>query len=755
MRNIPINEAETIFEAFWEIPVKQAGYDRLNPYHKEDRGIATISTQSWAARIDIRAGQKDTDLPVVVERDCVLKIDGYDRMKLFANVDKTMHFRMVCCIDGVDTEVYDFVGNGPRQEYIAEISGSMITHLRMEFHDISEKGAVASLVWIGLANSAREHEMLTRESPYTEDWYGYFSEEPDIKPQLGLFFGEEELAEIRDKIKQPGFDRWMERIRKSAEAKMSIVPENEVGKFVNKPDARFSRDRDKQRPVLVGAMTELAFVGLVDQNLEMLRMACRMAMAICHCQYFYASDMGVYPGVTFHHECFDEMYICDNLVRVLDWAGGYLNERGRKLVYRSIQRKGLPEIDLVLKVTYEGNKCCNRGTIYGAILSIVLTALTQKYPRYEIRREEAEREFFEMWSNYVFEDGGSGEGGSYWSYTMGHCIDAVRVLARAHGKKLEEYIPEIVVKSGKYASSMLSEVNNTFLPINDCGFGGRFPLKIVQFLAQINAGDTWRVLNNEMIDNGYGDIDCLIHGCRYDVSAKPEVPELIHMEATGVTAVKRKTDDLGTVAFYAISGLGVDGGHGHTDKGSFILEADHTALLIDRGSCGYGDTFHAVIVSSQAHNVLAAVDNGVFLNQGRSKRSFCGNILKTEYENGVFSYATDSAPAWNGAFERNIRKIDSPNPYLYIIEDDAKPSMGDSVCFVLNTYGEISQEGDAYIIIQDNKKLIIRTRDWKPEKVLMGEFGINGKGTPVNRLCLFIGGQEEYHLTTEIKLEKI
>jgi hypothetical protein len=197
MRNTPINEAETIFEAFWENPNRAANFDRLNPYHKEDRGIATISSHTWAARIDIRAGKKETDLPVVVERDCVLKIADYDRMKMLASVDKTMHFRMVCCIDGIDTEVYNFIGNGPRQEYIAEISGCVISHLRMEFWDISDKGAVASIVWLGLANSVREQEMLTRESPYTEDWYGCFSEEPDLKPQIGLFFGEAELAQIR------------------------------------------------------------------------------------------------------------------------------------------------------------------------------------------------------------------------------------------------------------------------------------------------------------------------------------------------------------------------------------------------------------------------------------------------------------------------------------------------------------------------------------------------------------------------------
>ena len=752
MRNIKINEAESIFEPFWETLNADDCLSVFKQYRIETRGIAEF-VHSWGVQIKIFSGDKTTDLPVTMERDCKLNINGYDRMKIFAGIDTNMHFKMVCCIDGVDRIVYDLDGLGARQEYVSEITGSCISKIRMEFQDTTGAGAIAQLIWIGLSNSVKEHEMLTEESPYTADWEGFFTDKPVATPQLGLYFDHGELEQLREKIQQPGFSRWMEKIRESAQNKMSIVPENEVGKFVLRPDRRFCRDRDMKRPDLIRAMDVLAFVGLVDENEDMLRMACRMALAVCHCQYFYESELGVFPGKTWHHACFTEVLVCTHLVKVLDWAGGYLSERGKDLIYCSILRKGLPEIELVMN-TQEYVRYCNQGPIFACSLLTIFAALQKKWPRYGKRMAEVEKDLFEMWENYVFSDGGSSEGPGYWAYTMTNIIDALYLLSRIYNKPLQEYIPELVVKSGMYASSVQSEVGNSYLPINDCAVGGQFETKIIQFLARINAGDIWKVKNNYIIDNKFGGIIDLIYGQRYEISEEPVVPELIHMEASGITTLKRKTTDLGTVALYALSSS-TPTGHAHADRGSFILEANNKPLLIDRGKCDYSHTYQPIIGKAEVHNVLAGVRNGRFLSQGGDRKTYYGKILKAEYENGNFEYATDSAPAWVDAFERNIRSISSPNPYLYVIEDDVKLNKADSACFILNTYGTITQEGDDYIIVESDIKLTITTKNWKPSKVEMGECGIDGKERPVNRLCLHAIGAEEYRLVTEIKLCKI
>ena len=64
----------------------------------------------------------------------------------------------------------------------------------------------------------------------------------------------------------------------------------------------------------------LAFVGLVENDLEMMRMAVRHALSVCHCEYWCESAMGVLPGATWHHRSFTENMYCKVISLVLDCA---------------------------------------------------------------------------------------------------------------------------------------------------------------------------------------------------------------------------------------------------------------------------------------------------------------------------------------------------------------------------------------------------------------------------------------------------
>ncbi len=751
MRNIKINEAETIFEVFWEGHTpKYKWYAVLDSYRQDVHDIAQVSCSNWSAQIKILPGQPAGHLPVSLERDCDLDITGYDTMKIFAGIDKDMRFKMICQIDGVDTQVFEFDGQGSRCEYVGELSGNRITKIRMEFQDISGKGVIAQIVWLGLSNREKEQIMLSEKTPYTPEWDGYFSEDKVVAPQLNMFFNQLELDQLREKVKLPGFSQWMDELRRLAREDMNLVPENEVGKLVIRTDRRFVRDRDMERPVLYEAMERVAFVGIVDENMEMLTMACRIAMAICHCEHFFESIMGVYPGVTWHHLCFTEAAICLNLVKVLDWAGGLLSRRGQNLIRTSILTKGLPIIDKVIK-TDEDVWICNQGLVFENSLITIMAALVKQWPRYITRLEEAEKDFFQMWQNYVFQDGGSGEGPAYWNYTMNNTIDALYMLARIHNKPLEDYIPELVKKSGIFANILQSEVGDTYLPLNDSHPGRQFSLKIVQFLARIGAGERWKIKSNEMLAYAKGDIASLIQAQYFDVEGQPEYPEYQHMPVTGITKIRRETEDLGVVALYALSGAAI-WGHAHADKGSFVLEADDTALLIDRGCTDYYDTYHQIIVNAEVHNVLAAVSDGVILNQGKAGAKFSGVVLKAEYENGTLDYSTDVTAPWNGAFHKNIRNITSDSAYRYVIRDQAELASGDGVCFILNSYGQIRQEGDTFVISDSGKEVAVRTQNWKPDRTDFGRCGQDGEGRPVNRLCMYSTGRKQYDLTTEICL---
>ena len=123
---------------------------------------------------------------------------------------------------------------------------------------------------------------------------------------LGIYFDEDELPALRKKLTDPLYASAMKTLRQEAEEAMKLEPEADIQTYIGSSDHRWIRNRDWNRPVLNLAMEKLAFVGILDENIPMLKMACRMALSVAHSQYWCESFMGVFPGATWHHRSFTE-----------------------------------------------------------------------------------------------------------------------------------------------------------------------------------------------------------------------------------------------------------------------------------------------------------------------------------------------------------------------------------------------------------------------------------------------------------------
>lgn len=782
MRNIKINEAESIFEPFYDGGGQN--YSCLSEYVTDTHGAGEVMQTWWTAKV-IMFGRQTEEVsnegldtrvtaPVSIERECRLDIRDYDIFRVFAIVSEDIRFKVICCVDGVDREVIYTTGYGVNKEYNGTISGNLITKIRMEFENLSGDSASCELIWLGLSNAEKEKQMLAQESPYDERWQGCFKEEAEMTPQTELYFDAEELKELRKKVQMPGFCEVMDRLREEAREAMSICPEKEVGTFVHRElTKRFVRERDWGRPSLPEIMDKLAFVGLIDEDVDMLRMACRMALSVAHCEYFCESIMGVLPGATWHHRSFSEEAVCKALIKVLDWAGGFLTWHGKNIIYDAIIMKGLPRLDADIK-TMDYMWKMNQGPVFASCLVIVNMALQKCYPRYAVRVQEAEKDLLTMWENYIQSDGGSTEGPGYWGYTLRNILEALYLLARYYGKSLEEYVPDSIRRSSKFAYACLSDAGNYYVPVNDTTVEAIYTPGVLNFLAGMNAGDIWKKKCNMALKAAEGRthqdvLNHLIFGRWYAVDGKPKAEayledresgdvqetafaELVNLPITGHTTLRRETHDLGMVGLHMLSGL-VTTGHAHADKGSFILEAAGKALLIDRGVCDYDHAYTAMIGKSDQHNMITAVKDGQHLSQSSNRDSkYSGIVTEAEYQNGILKYATDVTACWDGIFDRNIRKIHSVDPYHYVIEDNLQINPEYEVCFILNTYGEIREEAGSFLIENNGTSLVVNTTNWKPQKVEYGSCGIDGNEKPVNRLCLYIGGREEYTLVTEISI---
>ena len=757
MRNIKINEAETIFEPFWDSGESYPDHHKytcLSQYRIATGNQGEVSPQWNAVQIEILPGRTD-GYPIVMERDCALDIAGYDRFRLYARIPERIEFIVTCVIDGQERDVLHRTGYGSDGEYTGEISGKLITSIRLSFRNLTNVKSSAELTWMGLSNHEKELAMLSEKNPYTPDWEGCFrDDEIDFTPQLGVFFDAEGLEALREKVKSEPFARIMDNLRAQAEENLAIEPEQYVGDYVNNRDRRWVRDRDVDKPDLRESMKILAFVGLMDKNREMLRMACRMALTLAHCRYFCESIMGVFPGATWHHRSFLEGDTCVALSCVLDWAGGLLTWHGSNIIFDAMIIKGLPRMDADIK-TMDYIWEMNQGSVFSSRLVITLIALAKRYGRYAVRVEEAERDMLAMWENYMQPDGGDAEGPAYWDFTLQSMSVALRLLAAWHGKSLAEYLPNSIKRSADFGEAVLTGDGFCYQPLNDTHPGNHFSAKTVALLAEAGAGKVWQEMNNHILMKGEDlSIDDVIFGRYYENVGFGETKRVfLSLPDTGITTLRRSTVDLGMVSFTAVSGVSTFG-HDHADKGSFLLEAEGQPLLIDPGVVNYSDADVGMICLSERHNMITAVSDGHHLSQGREDLAFSAKVLEARYANGVFSYATDVTSSWGGVFGKNVRTVTSRDPHSYIVEDDLAIDPALQVCFILNTYGDIHlSEGDISITYAGVRARIL-PRGWKPDKAEAHPYGTDGEKKPVNRLCLYRSGCETYRLTTEILLSR-
>ena len=742
MRNIYINEAESIFEQFWDSGDTYTNHEKyscMEKYKVQGDGNYKIG---W------KGVQVFTTGTFILSRDLNLDISDFDTLILCMNLPEGMNVNVRAVIDG-ETKVL-INGVEDLYEFEGSISGEKLTHIELEFVKVGLIHSFAILYWIGLANSQRRSRMLERKNGYEADcWEGCFKEDFEIKPHLSAYFDEQELEVIRKKVTTGEFAEIFHELEKRAKTYLDCDPERYIGDYVAIKNSELCRRRDTE-VMPTGGMVTLAFVGIIKKDKEMLKMACRIALSTACCRYWCEGVRGVFPGATWHHRSFLEGALALSCSKVLDWAGEALTWHGRNIIYDAIIMKGLPRLEADI-YTMDYIWHMNQGIVFSAMLIPVLLVLGKRYPRYVSLAEKYEGFMREMWENYVNADGGAGEGPAYWSYSATYFMRTLYYLARNKGKTLEEYTPQSLKKAEQYVKGMLSTVGDGayLLPLNDTRMDKVFDLLIPVFYA--NAGSNQRFWSS-IFAYSLKDVskltlldDLLIMA--KSVESGEETPGkegYIQLKETGVVSLVRESKEVGRTAIFVQGGLAELGGHEHEDKGSFVIEAGGEGLMIDRGTCIYSDSNSGAFATAKWHNVLYP-EVGNEAHQIRCTAGCYGKILKSQYADGCLECVVDVTTAWDGIFRKNIRTIISPDPRLYIIHDSIDCDC--DVSFRANTYGKM--EGN--IIECNHVKMYVHTLNWTPHKMTCEPDGADGNGIGVNQLRLYGKGSE---LITILELAK-
>ena len=278
MKNLYINKAETIFEMFWDAGDSYPDhhkYSCIDQYGQRGEGRTRVS---WNGIQVFSEGR------FLLSRELQLDISEFDILIVRMDLPVSLEFAVYCVIDGVKTRI--IYSNEDEYEFEGIICGKRLSNIELEFCNKGAGTAPALLLWLGLANSRKREAMLSENNGYGKDcWEGCFQENFEIKPHLSAYFKEEELEAIRENAYGKYADIFS-KLQKDAEKLMGYEIEQYIGKYVDYTSPRFGRKRDigKDVPCFL-EMSTLAFVGLINQDTEMLKMACRYALSASCCTY--------------------------------------------------------------------------------------------------------------------------------------------------------------------------------------------------------------------------------------------------------------------------------------------------------------------------------------------------------------------------------------------------------------------------------------------------------------------------------------
>lgn len=720
MNNIPINEAETIFEPYWDsgesYPCKRK-YSVFQKYQVWYHPKAVAQAQpTWCnVSIDVEQGTGQDAPSCSISRDCHLILDGYDLLQLNASADEKTRVVVTCVIDGKERKVLDFYGLNENHEMIGAITGHEMTQLTISVY--SEENGTVNLYWMGLANREKQRELEQKQSDYSAEWEGCFEDVPkNLEPRIGMVMTAEDLAKMREKVKQPPMNRLYQLAKEKAESYLDFVPEQKIGDFVSCSDIRWIRDRDRGGTSFSEMMQTLAFVGSVEQNEQMLRLACRTALSVACTKNWCEGIMGAFPGATWHHRSFAEDALLNGCAFVLDLAGHLLTWHGRNIIHNAMILKGLSRMDCDFH-TMEYIHHMNQGIVFCHGRIAALIALAYDYPRFRRRVDEAEEVLEEALGNYIYPDGGTPEGPGYWNYTISEALVTYYLLAKYRGKKYEEYLPECVKKTERFALAMLStaEDGTHFLGINDA-HSGKYQMWVASVFARVGEHQEWW----KKIYQTYWEEDlsqktnvsnflmCDLIEPKSTVSVAR--PAFWNLTDIGQISYISQTEDVGLVHFHAVSGPNFFS-HCHSDNGSFLLEAGGENLIMDRGICAYSSPFVGQMQLAKSHNLFLPLNpSGISYNQIVTRG---GKITESCLENGIWRYTAELTGTWEkGLFSCNYRRVFSPNPHLYFIMDEVIYQTPHASSFVFCTCGSVAMESNGICVQGDKTQAMVCPLNW-------------------------------------------
>ena len=90
-----------------------------------------------------------------------------------------------------------------------------------------------------------------------------------------------------------------------------------------------------------------------------------------------------------------------------------------------------------------------------------------------------------------------------------------------------------------------------------------------------------------------------------------------------------------------------------------------------------------------------------------------------------------------------------------MIYDEALPCQPLAASFRLHTYGTVSAAGSSYRIVDDAYQITVTPLNYEPQRIEIGEDGVDASIRPVNSLKLFLPEADDHRIATLIEVSPV
>ncbi len=754
----PVNEAEAVIARFFD-PLRKH-VELWQRQVKPDRPGNAISGTWHAVQCEWVQGE-----PVRARmwRDVHLDVSGFTHLSLCLQSSSSTTVTVRAVIDGQERAVIDHaVGTDSGQELEGPLNGARLSRLEIVVEDPAQTPGLATFFWLGLFHDERRRRMRQRVDYYRGGWGdlmlpdGETVERPE--PVLGLHFGGEDLDALRRKAASSTWAPVVEQLREVAHSHLADEPWRGVGATWNNCTIRDGRGENNDLWISWEAMRLCAFIGLLDNDPVLMRMAVNHALAAAHCDVWHPTFMFSMPGSGCETRAFYEYRTAINAVFAWDWAGSYLTEAGRTLLAQAISIKGLPWcLQTLMRHPYV--RSCNQGVFfaYGAI--VCQLALAKFWPHGAELLDAAIGALDQTVTTYYADDGGTYEGIGYATGTLAQALAAYAIIARYKGVPIEDVTPAVVSQIPDYITAMLS-TQPPYGSIIKTADGGRAGACVIS----ASLGVLCRLSDNPAIPALLAGLNtqpirvlyCL--GDELNVMFGPdelpgpaaEPPVFSVLDRTGLLCSCRPTPD-GPVRIQLIGGP-ANAGHCHDDRGSFILEAFGEEIAVDRGQMPYSDPRCSTIKAAQYHNVLTPDEpDGAFCRQVNPCPE--ATIPEGHGDTERVTCRIDATAACGDTTKRWLRAIESPEPKTFAITDEMDLAGPATATFHVHSLFPWEQTDEGWVT-RGHKAQLVVSPQWQPVEAWGREDFVDGLKNPAYHLALRAPAARKHRLTTTMTVSK-